>query len=122
MISREIYEDVIFQAIAKGSTTIAPDIRQGFEQAINRESRPAAKEGLQKTYDSILRSAELRNPACPDTGWPIFYFKVGNQCVLEGGFVELENAARRAVARATELGYLRATMKHSRIALQCSLV
>ena len=47
-----------------------------------------------------------------DTGWPIFYFKVGNKCELEGGFVELENAARRAVARATELGYLRATMKH----------
>ena len=52
------------------------------------------------------------NPLCVDTGWPIFYFKVGNKCVLEGGFVELENAARRAVARATKLGYLRATMKH----------
>ena len=61
MISREIYEEVIFQAIAKGATTIAPDIRQGFEQAIQRESRLAAKEGLEKTYASILRSAQLRN-------------------------------------------------------------
>jgi len=57
-------------------------------------------------------SAERENPLCVDTGWPIFYFKVGNQCELEGGFVELENAARRAVAKATKLGYLRATMKH----------
>ena len=35
MISREIYEEVIFQAIAKGATTIAPDIRQGFDPGDN---------------------------------------------------------------------------------------
>lgn len=112
MISREIFEEVIFQAIAKGSTTIAPDIRRGFEEAIARESRPAAKEGLEKTYSSILRSAELRNPACPDTGWPIFYFKIGNDCRLEGGMMALEEATRSAVRRATREGFLRATMKH----------
>ena len=55
MISRGIYEEVIFQAIAKGATTIAPDIRQGFEQAIQRESRLAAKEGLEKTYAFLRR-------------------------------------------------------------------
>ena len=112
MISREIYEEVIFRAIAKGSTTIAPDIRRGFEEAISRETYPAAKEGLEKTYSSILRSAELRNPACPDTGWPIFYFKIGNDCRLEGGMMALEEATRSAVRRATREGFLRATMKH----------
>ncbi|MBR6704840.1 MAG: fumarate hydratase, partial [Lachnospiraceae bacterium] len=65
-----------------------------------------------KTYESIKLSAERRNPACPDTGWPIFYFKVGNECELEGGFMALEEAARNAVRRATKEGFLRATMKH----------
>ena len=112
MIKKEIFEQAIFQAIKKGSTDIAPDVRSAFEKAIEKESRSAAKEGLEKTYESIKLSAKLQNPACPDTGWPIFYFKVGNDCVLEGGMMALEEATRNAVRRATKEGYLRATMKH----------
>ncbi len=112
MISREIYEEAIFRAICRGSAVIAPDVRRAFEKAIEKEGRPAAREGLEKTYESIKLSAERRNPACTDTGWPIFYFKVGNECELEGGFMALEEAARNAVRRATREGFLRATMKH----------
>lgn len=112
MILQTVYEQAVFDAIVKGSTTIAPDVCAAFEQAIEAESRPAAKEGLSKTYESIRTSARLRNPACPDTGWPIFYFKVGNACILEGGLMGLEEATRRAVRRATREGFLRATMKH----------
>jgi len=112
LILREIYQEAIFKAIKKGSTVISPDVAAAFEQAIDRESRPAAREGLQKTLDSIRLSAKLGNPACPDTGWPIFYFKVGNECQLEGGMMALEEATRHAVRRATKEGFLRATMKH----------
>ena len=112
MIPTSLYEQAIFNAIKKGSTNIAHDVRGAFEKAIAKESYPAAKEGLIKTYESIKLSSKLGNPACPDTGWPIFYFKIGNECQLEGGFMELEEATRRAVRRATREGYLRATMKH----------
>lgn len=112
MILKETYQEAIFKAIKKGSTVISPDVAAAFEKAIGKESRPSAKEGLQKTLDSIRLSAKLGNPACPDTGWPIFYFKVGNECRLEGGMMGLEEAARNAVRRATREGFLRATMKH----------
>ena len=112
MIPVSVYEQVLFETIKRGATQISPDVKKAFEAAIARESNPDAKKGLMATLESMAMSAKRENPLCVDTGWPIFYFKVGNQCVLEGGFVELENAARRAVAKATELGYLRATMKH----------
>ena len=112
MIRTDIYEQALFETVKRGATEISPDVRNAFVEAIRREENPSAKEGLIATLNSMDMSAKRENPLCVDTGWPIFYFKVGNQCVLEGGFVELENAARRAVAKATGKGYLRATMKH----------
>ncbi len=112
MIKTEVYETVLFETIKRGATEISPDVREAFEASIKREENPDAKNGLIATLKSMDMSAIRQNPLCVDTGWPIFYFKVGNNCELEGGFVELENAARRAVSKATKLGYLRATMKH----------
>lgn len=112
MIKTAVYEQVIFETIKRGATTISQDVKQAFERAIEKETSADAKAGLEKTLKSMEKSAVRENPLCPDTGWPIFYFKVGNECELEGGFMELENATRRAVKKATENGYLRATMKH----------
>ncbi len=112
MIKTELYEKVLFDTVKKGATEISEDVRLAFENAIARETNADAKKGLEATLKSMEMSKVRENPLCVDTGWPIFYFKVGNKCELEGGFVELENAARRAVAKATKLGYLRATMKH----------
>lgn len=112
MIKRELYEEILFQTIRKGATVLSPDVKEAFLAAIAREQSPEAKEGLEKTLQSIELSVEKDRPACPDTGWPVFYFKVGNECELEGGFMALEDATREAVRRATRLGYLRKTMKH----------
>ena len=112
MIRTEVYEKALFETIKRGATEISPDVREAFVSAIDKETNADAQKGLEATLCSMDLSAKRENPLCVDTGWPIFYFKVGNKCELEGGFVELENAARRAVAKATELGYLRATMKH----------
>lgn len=112
MIKTKLYEEVLFDTIRRGATEISDDVKLAFQSAIKIEDNEDAKKGLEVTLESMETSAKRKNPLCVDTGWPIFYFKVGNQCELEGGFMELENAARRAVARATECGYLRATMKH----------
>ena len=82
MIKRELFEEVIFQTIVRGATVISPDVKAAFEQAIEKESSDSARTGLSRTCQSILLSSEMKKPACPDTGWPIFFFKVGNECQL----------------------------------------
>ncbi len=111
MIQLKTMEDAAFRAIVKGSTNISPDVREAFRAAIERESDPGAKEGLEKTLESIRLAGEARLPACADTGWPIFFIKAGNEACLEGGFMGLEESIRNAVRRATREGYIRATMK-----------
>ena len=112
MINRQQYYQAIYETIRIGATTLPEDVKVGFEKAIEKEVYPAARIGLQKTYDSCLISARILNPACPDTGWPLFFIKLGNKCSLEGGVLGFEESSREAVARATSEGYLRATMKH----------
>ena len=112
MIKREVYEAAIFETIKKGATIISKDVKAAFEKAIEKETSVSAKEGLTDTLRSMELSEVKQNPLCPDTGWPIFYIKAGNESRIEGGFVGIEEAIRDAVARATKLGYLRATMKH----------
>ena len=112
MIKIDLFEETIFQTIKRGATEISQDVKIAFEKAINIEQNEDAKKGLIATYNSMELSKQRENPLCVDTGWPIFYFKVGNKCEIEGGFMAIEEATRRAVARATKKGYLRATMKH----------
>jgi len=112
MIPREQYEQVIFETIRRGATEISPDVLGALQAAEARETSMAAKMGLQRTCDSLLQSRVRQNPCCPDTGWPVFYFKIGNECQIEGGMMALEEATRNAVRKATKEGYLRATMKH----------
>jgi L(+)-tartrate dehydratase alpha subunit len=112
LLKQKLYEDVLFTTIVRGVTTLPADVCSAFESTISKETEPVAQEGLLRTYESTKISAINLKPACPDTGWPIFYFKVGNDCKLEGGLMGLEESARTMVAKATRQGYLRSTMKH----------
>lgn len=112
MIQTELYQSVVFETIRKGSTVISDDVKEAFCQSIAAETSLTSKLGLERTFKSMNLSALRDNPTCPDTGWPIFYFKIGNDCKLEGGMMGLEEATRKAVSKATQKGYLRSTMKN----------
>lgn len=112
MISKERYYEAIASAIVSGATDISPDVLGALQAAAERETNPAAKLGFERTCQSLLASKEKHNPCCPDTGWPVFYVKLGTDAVLEGGMLAFEAAVREAVADATKHGYIRATMKH----------
>ena len=112
MITVRTIEEAAFQTIRRGSTVIQEDVREAFREAIEKETNGASRLGLENTLRSIELAEREDRPACPDTGWPIFYIKVGNGIQLEGGMIALEEAVRNAVRRATRCGYLRKTMKH----------
>jgi len=112
MITAKVIEEAAFQTIRRGATVIQDDVRNAFREAIEKETNEASRLGLANTLKSIELAQKADKPACPDTGWPIFYIKIGNEVELEGGMMALEDAVRDAVRRATLHGYLRKTMKH----------
>jgi len=112
MIKQSTIEDAAFSTIRRGSTVIQEDVRDAFRRAIAAEDHEASRLGLESTLKSIELAEKMDKPACPDTGWPLFYIKMGNEARIEGGMMALEEAVRNAVRRATLHGYLRKTMKH----------
>ena len=112
MIAQKVLEDAIFNTIKKSSTHISPDIHSAFEMAIKAEKSETSKRAFEATLKSLDLSKRYENPACPDTGWPLFFYKIGNDAEIEGGILGLEEISRRMVEKATKEGYLRATMKH----------
>jgi L(+)-tartrate dehydratase alpha subunit len=112
MIKKKQISEVVYNTIKNSSCHISKDITEAFSYAIAKETKENAKEGLKRTLKSIELSKEKNNLACPDTGWPLFYFKVGNEADIEGGMMALEEICRKMVAKATKNGYLRSTMKH----------
>jgi len=112
MISQSVLSEAIFGAIQKGSTYISDDVYEALIRARDDETNEAAKQGLSSTIESLDISRQDGTPACPDTGWPLFFFKIGNEANIEGGILALEKSARKMVVEATEQGLLRRTMKH----------
>lgn len=112
MIDRQTLEDAIYRTVKRGSCEISPDVRSAFQRAAKSERSERAKNAFETTLESMDKSKTSGNLLCADTGWPLFFCKIGDGAEIEGGITGFEEVAKRMVVRATEEGYLRATMKH----------
>ena len=111
MLTRKRIKEAFDLALLRGATYISDDVYEALEAAIAREDGPA-KEGLRRTLQSLEISRQKGLPACPDTGWPLFFIKLGEDAKLECGMLGLQELGRQAVREATLRGTLRKTMKH----------
>ncbi len=112
MISSDTLGAAISSAIIKATSELPPDVVNALEKAINQEKYQLAKESLTATLESCKQAKEKKGLLCPDTGWPLFFIKIGEDAKIEGGFLELEKIAKEKVKECTEKGYLRPTMVH----------
>jgi tartrate/fumarate subfamily iron-sulfur-dependent hydro-lyase alpha chain len=112
MIKLDAIEDWTDITIQKSACCIPPDVHSALEKAAKTEKSPISKLALQNTLASLNRSIEIKVPACGDTGWPLFFCKIGSDVHIEGGLVEFERVCKKSVEKATAKGILRKTMKH----------
>ncbi len=111
MITKEKLRAAMELAVCRGATNLSDDVYSALCAAADCETGPA-KDGLLRTIESLERSRAAGLPACPDTGWPLFYVKIGNEAQLEGGVLALEELGRDVIKAASTRGTLRKTMKH----------
>lgn len=111
MISSKTFSDAVYRAICRASTVVPADVFTAYEQGVKREEG-LARQALARSYENISYARDHGLLACSDTGWPLFYCKIGEEAKLEGGLSQLEGICREMVIKATAEAYLRPTVKH----------
>ena len=91
---------------------IPDDYRSGIREVRHHETGPLSCFVLDTMIDNWDAAVADQRPMCADTGLPRYYVKFGNDVAIEGGFVALERALRRATAEATASIPLRPNRVH----------
>jgi L(+)-tartrate dehydratase alpha subunit len=112
MIAASTVEDVAYELTRQAAIVIPRDYRDGIRAMLETEQNELSKFVLKSMVENWEAAEEDRRAMCADTGLPRFYVKAGNEARIEGGFVAVERALRRAVARATTEVPLRPNRVH----------
>ena len=112
MIAAKLVEDTARELMARAAIDIPADYRAGVAAARAREQNRLARFVLTEMERNWDVASADRRPMCADTGLPRYYVRAGNDAQLEGGFVALERALRRATADATASIPLRPNRVH----------
>ncbi len=112
MIGASAIEEVAFELTRQAAIVIPKDYSDGIKAMLETEPNELSKFVLKAMVDNWEAAEADRRAMCADTGLPRFYVKAGNEARVEGGFVALERALRRAVARATSAVPLRPNRVH----------
>jgi len=112
MISKALIEDTAFQLMATAAIEIPADYLAGIQAMAAIEDGDLSAFVLQAMLENWEAASEDRRPMCADTGLPRYFVKAGNEAVIEGGFVALEESLRKATARATHEVPLRPNRVH----------
>ena len=102
MISAALIEQTAYDLTCKAGIEIPDDYLAGIKAMASTETGDLSAFVLEAMMQNWEAAKQDRRPMCADTGVPRYYVKAGNEARIEGGFIALEAALRRATARATQ--------------------
>ncbi|PWJ21794.1 fumarate hydratase [Jannaschia seohaensis] len=96
----------------KAAIEIPQDYLDGLQAAADDEDGDLSSFVLKAMLENYEAAKEDRRAMCGDTGVPRWFVKMGNEARVEGGMCALEDALRRATAKATNGVPLRPNRVH----------
>lgn len=105
-------EEAAYEAHRLAATTHPPDVRAALNRALERESKDLPRFVMKAIVENSMVAEEDQRPICADVGVLCFFVVAGNEASIEGGFVALERAVRRATVRVTRDLALRSNRVH----------
>jgi len=110
MLNSDLLSPHIYNLISKATCVLPDNVREALEAAYRQETEPLAKIQMETTVHHMKLSKERMIPLCGDTGFPIFFVRMGSNIFIEGGVPALAKTIEAAVRKATEDAWIRPTM------------
>jgi fumarate hydratase subunit alpha len=110
MVDSQFFIPHIYQLILKSICVLPENMKRALEAAYQRERDPLPKVHMETTLRHMRLSKEKMIPLCGDTGFPIFFVRLGPEIFIKGGVPALARAIRTAVQKATGDALIRPTV------------
>lgn len=105
-------EQAAYEAHRLAATTHPQDVREALAKAFERETSELPRFVMKSIVDNSKVAQEDQRPICADVGVLRLFVISGNEAQVEGGFVAMEHAIRRATVRVTRDLALRSNRVH----------
>lgn len=111
LFSDDVLTDRMIALIRNTVCKLPENSRRALEEAYRREDEGSiAKAHLGTNLTNLDLSARHMIPMCADTGFPVFFIRVGNMPALD--LAQLVRCGEQAVSQATANGYIRPNAVH----------
>jgi fumarate hydratase subunit alpha len=104
-IRAEEITEAVAEMCIEANYELGSDVIEGYQQALERETSPVAKDILEQLLENAELARSERMPACQDTGMAVIFVELGQDAEIVGG--ELNEAINQGVKQGYEEGYLR---------------
>lgn len=100
----------MYEAMKEAAVSMPPDVTAALHRIRDEEITPLARQHIAVSLKNAEYAAQGQGLVCGDTGYPLYFVKIGRDCDIRGGLRTIHSAAERAVDRATRSSFLRPTM------------
>lgn len=97
--------ELVEQLCIEACTVLGDDIYNKFNSSLLTERSSLGRETLNTLIKNAEIACEERSPMCQDTGMTVVFVRMGQNVLIEGGFIE--DAINQGVRQGYEKGYLR---------------
>jgi len=111
-ILQKCIEEVTFELHRHAAVYLPADVKSALRAAFESETNRISKLSMRMALENLRVAEERQLPVSGDTGLVRCYVKIGNEAMIEGGVVGLEQRICRATERATHEIPLRANAVH----------
>jgi len=102
------FEQLFFDSLVKGVTTISPDVLKLLKHSLELEDSPPAKRMIETMIDNVDMANKQKKGVCQSPGLPCIYVKCGQNMAD----IDVTKIMRDSIIKATKEGYLRPSVVH----------
>ncbi|MBI2869314.1 MAG: fumarate hydratase [Chloroflexi bacterium] len=112
VVSKKTLHEMMYESLVRSAKLMPSDIKAALERDLKQETNELARKHIEAMLGGADMCAESDGVLCADTGWPLYWVRMGENVRLEGGFSTLYSMAKQAATEATNNDRIRPNMVH----------